>query len=63
MAHDEVRAYYDHFGVREWQQLERVDEGWVEFFLTCHTLSMYLPSMGQIFLHPQLYLNLFPVFS
>lgn len=48
MAHEEVRTYYDRFGVREWQRLERTDEGWVEFFLTCHTLSMYLPNTARI---------------
>ena len=29
MSHEDVRAYYDSFGVKEWQRLERVDELYV----------------------------------
>jgi predicted ester cyclase len=49
MPHDDVRAYYDSFGAREWQRLERINEGWVEFFLTTHTLSTYLPDTAHKF--------------
>lgn len=43
-----VRAYYDSFGTREWQRLERDDDGNIEFFLTCHILSSYLPKTARV---------------
>lgn len=45
---EKVRAYYDTFGMREWQRLERTDEGRVELYLTCQILSSYLPKSARI---------------
>jgi S-adenosylmethionine-dependent methyltransferase len=45
---EKIRAYYDRFGTREWQRLERDDDGSVEFLLTCHVLSSYLPKTARV---------------
>jgi SAM-dependent methyltransferase len=48
MSYDEVRAYYDSFGEREWMRLEDPDDGVVEFAITCHALATYLPPNARI---------------
>ncbi len=47
-SHDDVRAYYDHFGEREWSRLDRPHDGLVEFALTVHTLHTHLPLGGRV---------------
>jgi S-adenosylmethionine-dependent methyltransferase len=48
MSKDSVRAYYAHFGEREWLRLTNPDDGTIEFALTCHMLTTYLPPAGRI---------------
>ena len=48
MSYDEVRAYYDSFGEREWMRLEDPDDGAVEFAITCHVLATTLPPNARI---------------
>jgi S-adenosylmethionine-dependent methyltransferase len=48
MNKDDVRAYYAHFGEREWLRLTNPDDGAIEFTLTSHLLTTYLPPMGRI---------------
>ncbi len=46
--HDDVRAYYDSFGEREWLRLTRPDDGMLEFTLTCHTITTHLPDGARV---------------
>jgi hypothetical protein len=39
---EEVRAYYAGFGAREWDRLESMADGRVEFAVTCDALARYL---------------------
>ena len=48
MGKESVRAYYAHFGEREWLRLTSPDDGAIEFAITCHVLSIYLPPAGRI---------------
>lgn len=48
MSRDAVRAYYASFGEREWARLENPDDGAVEFAVTCHTLTTYLPPEARV---------------
>lgn len=48
MGKESVRAYYAHFGEREWLRLTSPDDGAIEFAITCHMLSIYLPPAGRI---------------
>jgi len=45
---DDVRAYYDGFGEREWERLARPNDGALEFALTQHALTTYLPAGGRV---------------
>jgi hypothetical protein len=42
MTRDDVRAYYQGFGDREWTRLDTA-EGSVEFALSVHVIASYLP--------------------
>jgi SAM-dependent methyltransferase len=44
---DDVRRYYAAFGEREWSRLAS-PEGQIEFAVTTHALSKYLPPSGRI---------------
>jgi SAM-dependent methyltransferase len=48
MEPDAVRTYYASFGDREWARLENPEDGALEFAITCHALSTYLPPQGRI---------------
>jgi SAM-dependent methyltransferase len=48
MDKERVRAYYAHFGEREWLRLVNPNDGAVEFAITCHMLSSYLPATGRV---------------
>jgi SAM-dependent methyltransferase len=48
VSKDSVREYYAHFGEREWLRLTNPAVGAVEFALTCHMLTSYLPPSGRI---------------
>lgn len=45
---DAVRTYYAAFGEREWARLENPEDGAVEFAITCHTLTTYLPPNARV---------------
>src|SRR5579875_2038411 len=45
---ERIRAYYNSLGMREWQRLERDDDGSVELFLTSHILHAYLPDGARV---------------
>lgn len=45
---DAVRAYYAGFGEREWARLEDPEDGAVEFAITCHSLTAYLPPNARV---------------
>ena len=49
MNTDAVRTYYAGLGEREWARLENSDDGAVEFAVTCHALSTYLPPNARVF--------------
>jgi ubiquinone/menaquinone biosynthesis C-methylase UbiE len=40
---EDVRAYYAGFGQREWDRLEHMPDGRIEFAVTCDALARYLP--------------------
>lgn len=44
MQHDEVQAYYDSFGEREWERLTNPADGRLEFVITTRVISDYLPA-------------------
>ena len=48
MSKQSVRAYYAHFGEREWLRLTNPDDGVIEFALTCRMLAAYLPATGRV---------------
>ena len=48
MTTDEVRAYYDSFGEREWLRLTRSTDGMLEFILTCHTITTHLSTPARV---------------
>ena len=48
MSTDAVRAYYAGLGEREWARLDNPDDGAVEFAVTCHALSTYLPPHARV---------------
>lgn len=48
MTLDAVRAYYASFGEREWARLENPDDGAIEFAITRHTLTTYLPADARV---------------
>ncbi len=45
---DDVRAYYDSFGEREWERLTRPDDGAVEFAVTRRAIEDYLPAGARV---------------
>jgi len=45
---DAVRSYYDAFGEQEWLRLTRSSDGMLEFAITCHVLTRYLPPRGRV---------------
>lgn len=47
MTIEQIRAYYDSFGAREWQRLQ-TPEGRVEWAVSTETLRTYLPSKGRV---------------
>lgn len=48
MHRENVRAYYAQRSEREWQRLVCSNDGAIEFAVTCHTLSQYLPSNARV---------------
>ncbi len=48
MSRDEVRAYYDHFGEREWARLTRPADGAVEFAITRRAIAAHLPPAARV---------------
>jgi S-adenosylmethionine-dependent methyltransferase len=48
LSTQDVRAYYDSFGEREWARLEDPSDGAVEFAVTCHALDTYLPTGARV---------------
>lgn len=48
MTEDPVRAYYAALGEREWHRLTNPGDGAVEWALTCHMLTTYLPATGRV---------------
>lgn len=49
MTRESARAYYSNRGgEREWARLENPDDGIVEFAITCHMLSKYLPPNSRV---------------
>lgn len=48
MTQNDVRAFYDAFGEREWARLAQPADGALEFAITCHTLAKYLLSNGSV---------------
>jgi len=47
MGRDDVRAYYDHLGEREWARLEAAD-GAVEFAVHTHAIAAHLPKGSRV---------------
>ena len=48
MNTDAVRAYYAGIGEREWARLENLDDGAIEFEVTCQELATYLPPHARV---------------
>ena len=48
MNTDAVRAYYAGLGEREWTRLDSLDDGAIEFEVTCQVLSTYLPPNARV---------------
>ncbi len=48
MKADPVRAYYAGIGEREWARLENLDDGAIEFEVTCQVLATYLPPHARV---------------
>jgi SAM-dependent methyltransferase len=48
MSRDDVRAYYDQFGAREWARLERPDDGALEFAINTRAIAAHLPSGARV---------------
>jgi len=46
--HDDVRAYYDSFGEREWERLTRPDDGAVEFAVTRRAIENFMPPAARV---------------
>jgi SAM-dependent methyltransferase len=45
---EDVRAYYAGFGEREWDRLEHMPDGRIEFAVTCDALARYLPPCVRV---------------
>jgi len=45
---DDVRRYYDSFGEREWERLDRPNDGAIEFALTKRVIADYLPDGARV---------------
>jgi S-adenosylmethionine-dependent methyltransferase len=45
---DDVRHYYDSFGEREWERLNRPNDGAIEFALTKRVIADYLPDGARV---------------
>ncbi len=45
---DDVRRYYDSFGEREWERLNRPNDGAIEFALTKRVIADYLPDGARV---------------
>ena len=45
---DDVRDYYDNFGEREWERLNRPNDGAVEFAITKRVIDDYLPDGARV---------------
>jgi len=45
---EDVRAYYAGFGEREWDRLEQMSDGRIEFDVTCAALAQYLPPGARV---------------
>lgn len=43
-----VREYYDSFGEREWERLERTHDGALEFAVTTHAIAARLPPHSRV---------------
>jgi ubiquinone/menaquinone biosynthesis C-methylase UbiE len=48
MSRNAVRTYYASFGEREWQRLETLPEGQIEFAVTQDALETHLPKGGRV---------------
>ena len=48
LAPNDVRAYYDSFGEREWSRLDRSQDGVLEFALTVRTMGAHLTPASHI---------------
>jgi SAM-dependent methyltransferase len=48
MSRDDVRAYYDQFGEREWARLERPEDGALEFAIHCRAIAAHLPQGARV---------------
>src|SRR4051812_27451465 len=48
MSRDDVRAYYDQFGEREWSRLERPEDGALEFAIHCRAIAGHLPEGARV---------------
>jgi S-adenosylmethionine-dependent methyltransferase len=48
MSRDDVRAYYDQYGEREWERLTRPADGVVEQAINRHTITQHLPPGARV---------------
>ena len=48
MAQDAVRAYYAHFGEREWTRLTNPADGAIEFAVNCHAIAAHLTADARV---------------
>jgi S-adenosylmethionine-dependent methyltransferase len=48
MSRDDVRAYYDQYGEREWERLTRPTDGIVERAVNQHTIAKHLPPTASV---------------
>src|SRR4051794_4352516 len=48
MSRNDVRAYYDQFGEREWARLGRPEDGALEFTIHCGTIAAHLPDGARV---------------
>ena len=46
--HDDIRAYYDSFGEREWTRLSRPDDGALELAVTRRAIEDFLPPAARV---------------
>lgn len=48
MSREDVRAYYDQYGEREWERLTRPADGVVERAINQHTITQHLPPGSRV---------------